>query len=415
MKKLLIVTGAGASIEFGLPSVKQIDNLLENWAKSILPLKGDPNHSLYSWVKQRFKDYVTQNPKNDIHSIINFENLLYTIQNIYSLIKDEEWSHFTNRLNPFIDLTNFPEVVSFRREKIADAGDFHFLHSFLVDKLLEHFRIKCKTLRQDKESELQILKNFFLSLKEHFRIGFINLNYDNVILSALPDLKTGFNKVTDEFSRDELYNSEWNFCYHLHGSIYLDMKGEKDTEMHKIFWNGDLSSQFSQNSSGRSGNYTNEGIDHLTTNIITGLDKTNQLLREPFGVYFMQLDKLIYEADAVLFMGYGFNDLHLNKLFPFIRYDKSKTRKVVIIGWAAEDEDSLNCRHDGWSFGVFNTIPSNSYEMGDGKSKLLRPVNYFKSRKTLEKSSNPEYPLAVWYGGTLEACKYSDKIIDELK
>ena len=38
-KKLLIIVGAGASIDFGMPTVKKIDNLFETWGKEILPLK----------------------------------------------------------------------------------------------------------------------------------------------------------------------------------------------------------------------------------------------------------------------------------------------------------------------------------------------------------------------------------------
>jgi len=415
MKKLLIITGAGASLEFGMPSVKDIDKLLEEWALSILPLKGDNQKSLYSWVKEKLTIYVSQNSNNRLDNIINFENLLYTIQNLYSISKDEHWKHFNNRLKPFIELLDFPEVISFKKEKKADSSDFHFLHSYLIDKLLEHFRVKCKSLLVDKKVEIELLKSFFNSLKEEYEIGFINLNYDNVILSTLSDLSTGFDKISGEFSRDELYDHNWNFCYHLHGSVFFDMKGGKDTEMHKILWNNDLTSQFSQNSSGRSGNYTSEGLDHLNSNIIAGLDKTNQLLREPFGPYYMQLDKLIFEADSILFMGYGFNDLHLNKIFPFIRYDTKKKRKVVVIDWASENEDGLNFRHDGWSFGVFETLPFNGYEMVNGKSRLPQPAIHFKNSKTLEKSSNPDYPLAIWYDGVLEACKHPEKIKAELR
>lgn len=416
MKKLLIITGAGASIEFGMPSVTTIDILFEKWALEILPLKINPMESLYSWVKLKLREYVLNNDKNNkIDNILNFENLLFTIQNLYNVSKDEHWKHFNNRLKPFIELGEFPEIVRFKKEKVADSSDFHFLHSYLVDKLLEYFREKCKTLEKEKQSELNLLKLFLNSLKEEFEIGFINLNYDNVILTALPDLKTGFENNTGIFNREIIHNQEWNFCYHMHGSVYFDMKGGSGVEMHKILWNNDLDSQFCQNSSGRSGNYSSEGLDHLTSNIITGLDKSNQILREPFAQYFMQLDRLIFDADSILFIGYGFNDLHLNNMFPSIRYDEKKSRKVVIIDWASENEDGLNYRNDDWAHGVFTTLPFNGLEMGVGKSSMHQPVNYFKRNKTLEKSSNNKYPLAIWYNGFLEACKHVDEIKEELK
>jgi hypothetical protein len=190
------------------------------------------------------------------------------------------------------------------------------------------------------------------------------------------------------------------------------MNGSGATDMHRIYWNNDITSNFRSNSSRRSSYTTKEGLSHLTT-IIAGLDKSNQILRDPFRAYLMQLDKVIYESDAILFMGYGFSDLHLNQCFSFIRND-GKKRKVVVIDWASKDEDGLSWRHDDWSYGLFTTIPFEGIDIGAGRNKEPRPVHYYKGRNELEKSLNTDYPLAVWYNGMLEACKYPDKILAEL-
>jgi len=412
-KKLLIIVGAGASIDFGLPSVKTIDSLFEKWALEIVTLKDDKNKSLYTWVKECMLVYAKQNPQNYTENIVNFENLLFTIQNLAVILNDKDWEFYNNRLNPFIDLKFIPDIKRFGKDKKTDGGDFHFLHSYLIDNLLEYFRTICKTIDKDKKLEIEKLNSFYTDLKTEFELGFINLNYDNVILSTLPDLETGFNEATGEFDRNRIYTSSWNFCYHMHGSVHFDLKGNK-IDMHKIYWNNDLSSTFAQNSSGRSSKSTSEGLNHLNSAIIAGLDKSNQLLKEPFGTYFMQLDRLIHESDSILFVGYGFSDTHLNRIFPFIRNDKKK-RKVVMIDWADDNEDGLNFRRDSWSSGVFETIPFNAFEMGDGVSRLPQPVFHYKTNKILEKSTNPDYPIAVWYNGVLEACNSVDKIIDELK
>jgi len=412
-KKLLIIVGAGASIDFGLPSVKTIDSLFEKWALEIVTLKNDKDKSLYTWIKECLLVYTKQNPQNYTENIINFENLLFTIQNIAVILNDKDWKFYNNRINPFIDLKSIPDIIKFGKDKETDGGDFHFLHSYLIDKLLEYFKTICTTINTDKKLELAKLNIFYTNLKKDFELGFINLNYDNVILSTLPDLETGFDRITGEFDRNRIYTSSWNFCYHMHGSVYFDLKGNA-IDMHKIYWNDDLNSTFAQNSLGRNSNSTSEGLNHLNSAIIAGLDKSNQLLKEPFGPYFMQLDRLIHESDSILFVGYGFNDTHLNRIFPFIRNDK-KNRKVVIIDWADDKEDGLNFRHDNWSCGVFETIPFDASEIGDGINRLPHPALYYKTNKILEKSKNPNYPIAVWYNGVLEACDSVDKIIDELK
>jgi hypothetical protein len=416
MKKLLIVVGAGASVEFGMPSVWDVDKLFEDWAQERVPLTGPEQGNLYSWVKKRVTDYVSQNSKNRVDGIINFESLLYTIQSLGALAGDVEKQQFANRLNAFGHMTAFPEIKMWNKEKIAEGEDFWFLHSRLVDSLLVHFRQKCSTLVADKPSEVAALREFLLELKQEYDLGIVNLNYDNVILSAMPELRTGFDPDSGEFKRELLYDDNWNFCYHLHGSVHFDMRSTGNTPMHKIFWNNDLSSVFSSNSSGRNNNYTLEGIPHLTSGIIAGLDKANQTLSEPFGQFFAHTDRLIYEADAILFLGYGFNDLHLNRKFPFIRYDKTKHRKVVIVDYAQDDKGGLNFRWDSWTHGVFSTLPYNGREMGSGK-KVGEPklVAHYKKKKNLEKSSNEDLPLAIWYNGMLEACRNSSVILNELR
>jgi hypothetical protein len=413
MKKLLIVAGAGASVEFGMPSVGEIDYLFNDWALEILPLKDDNTKSLYTWVKEQVENYASQNKRNRMGAIMNFESILFTIQNLSGLHRDEDWQSFNNRIMPFVDLKDVPEVMRFGQERIANGDDFAQLQSYLIDKLLVHIREKCSTLRNDKSVELDLLSDFFNELKKKYEIGIINLNYDNVILSALPDIETGYDRRTGTFSRDRLNSTNWNFCFHMHGSVHFDMKGS-ETELHKIQWNDDLKSVFSSNSSGRSGIDTTEGVHHIQSSIITGLDKANQILREPFGPYFMRIDHLVHEADAILFLGYGFADMHLNKMFPFMRTD-GKLRKVAVIDWANDDEDGLSFRHDDWTFGLFNTVPFNGSEMNDGLSREPNAAIHFKQNLILEKSSNADYPLAVWYNGLLEACRNPQKIIDELE
>jgi hypothetical protein len=415
MKKLLIVVGAGASVEFGMPSVSKIDEWMQEWALTNYKLKDDDTKSLYTWVKELLNSYIDNNPKAYKENIINFENLLFVIQNIAYFSRDSSWGTYTNSLSPFIHTIDFPPIIRFGKEKIADYDDFSNLHSQLVDNLVLRMRDLCKTLQVVKSNELSELSNLFTSLKAEFELGFINLNYDNVVLSALPGLKTGFDLNTGEFDRSKIYNDDWNFCYHLHGSVHFDMNntGISSVDLHKIRWNNDLISTFGDNSFGRSGNQTSGGLDHLSSTIITGLDKANQVLHEPFNSYYMQLDRLTYEADAILFLGYGFNDIHLNSVFPFIREDK-KIRKVVIVDYARESQEALSYRHDRWSTSVFRTIPFNGFDMGDGVSLVPLSLPGLKRRNDLEKSRNPKLPLAVWYNGMLEACKYSDKIKQEL-
>jgi len=412
-KKLLIINGAGASLEFGIPSVGAINIMMEEWSREIYPLIADPTKGLYAWVREKLGEYSRPGHNNRMENILNFENVLFTMQMLSELEKDKRLKHLNNRMNAFVSVEPLPEIQKYGLRQDSNGDDLSTVHSTLIDRLLLHMREICKDLMSVKQAEVEYLRGMLGRLKEEFDLGVINLNYDNVILLAMPELRTGFDPATGEFDRAEIYENAWNFCYHLHGSVHFDMKGHA-ADMHRIYWNSDLHSSFAQNSGGRSQFFTGEGFWHLNSNIIAGLDKANQVLRQPFAQYFMQLDRLAYESDAILFCGYGFNDWHLNRIFPFIRSDSSKTRKVVVLDWASDTQDGLVSRHDGWSFGLFGTVPFNGNEMGDGKPHSFEPAAYFKNSNTLEKSCNPQLPLAVWYNGLMQACQYVDLILAEL-
>ncbi len=408
-KKLLIIVGAGASKDFRMPSVSDIDKLFERWASRYFPIADNESKNLYTWVKDEVETHLSKNSKNEQYRVQNFEQTLFTIQNIASISESNYWgSH--NPLNAFINFKSFPEILSHRNKKVADGMDFQMLHGYLIDDLLRYFRKKCLELPTKKSTELASLRLFFENLKEDFELGFINLNYDNVILSALPDLSTGFNHQTGEFDTTKFYNPKWNFCYHLHGSVHFDMRDVNGIDNHPIFWQQDLKSKFHPGAGQRNINQTSSGIKHLNSNIITGLDKPNQLLKIPFKQYFGKLDKLAYEADSFLFIGYGFSDIHLNKVFPIHRFDPKKIRKVAVIDWAFDNIDGFWYRADEWSNGLATTVRCNAV-LGNGDKGILPPkVGYYKKTKTLEFSPNKELPLSIWYNGLIEACENGELI-----
>ncbi len=410
-KKLLIVAGAGASIEFGMPSVREIDGLFEQWAMQIAHISGQ-DKSLYTYVKEVSNAYYSRNKRNRLDVLSNFERTLFTIQTLHSIVTDKE-GRFNHNLAAFVDMKEFPEIIKFRNEIGRVEGfDFHHLYSRLIDQLLQLFRSRCMALATQRSSELQRLAKLIQALQSHFEIGVVNLNYDTVLLSACPSLKTGFDPVTGLFDKKIVYSSEWDFIYHLHGSVHFDLKGQKH-DMHQIMWNPDLNSTFAQNSSGRSDDTTTEGNSHIHSAIITGLDKTNQLLKEPFMTYYSQTVRLAYEADAILFLGYGFGDRHLNRCFNYNRFDE-KRRKIVVVDWANMDEDGLQFRQDHWTYGLFSAVPYNAHEMLVAGSRIPYPAHHFKKKNTFERSANPELPMSVWYNGLLAACDNHQLILDEL-
>lgn len=151
-------------------------------------------------------------------------------------------------------------------------------------------------------------------------------------------------------------------------------------------WENNPIADHTTQSSGRSSQTSIEGTPFPTSPIVAGYGKTQQLLRLPFRKYFAQASRLVHEADAFLFVGYGFNDPHLNATFSEVRNNR---RPVAVIIYADDAEDSLPFRSDQWSYNLRKTIPSGLNTMSSPAThRPPRSVNSSghtrsKSRQTL--------------------------------
>ena len=406
-KKILLITGAGASIGFGMPSVREIDSLFEKWLSGILEIDGS-NMTLYKYLQDRINDYYMSCGNVGMKEQTNFEEVLYTSMQLSSI----STKYKKNPLNAFVSLNTFPKIEMFSKNKNIEGHDFSFMVQYVVDKLLDDFRGRCLKVQQNYKNEYESLKGLFDKLSNEFQIGVVTLNYDNVILQTIPELKTGFSPTGDFLPNEIIRSNDWHFCYHLHGSVHFDMQGD-EIDMHQIKWNNDLSSTFKQNSSGRSSQRTNESIDAITSSIIAGYNKTNQILRYPFSLYYSDMIRKINEADGFIFMGYGFNDYHLNHAFreSLIR---NRKRPVVVIDYADDNTDCFQFRNDNWTYNLCETIPVDGYEVSLKGIKCPTFMEDIKQGNLMEVSNNPDYPLALWYNGLLEICSHYDVLRENL-
>ena len=402
MKKLLIVLGAGASIDFGMPNVSEVDNLFEKLASRHFPIvenRTSVNDNLYNWIKNNFN-------ANELKSF-NYEDIMFKIQSIASFAKNHKLCFGSDV--EYIPPKEFPKIQSYNHyETIANSDELIKMNAVLNHGLLTNLREKGKNLHKLKEHELSQIKRFFNFLGKDFKMGFVNLNHDNVLLSALPELETGFDKITGEFDSGIFYKNEWNFCYHIHGSVHFNMEDEN------ITWKQDLNEKFGLGAPNRRSFVTEEGATHPMSTIITGKDKINQIYREPFRQYFLSLDRKIYESDTILFIGYGFNDSYFNELIYTHAKDKKKQRNLVVIDFKDGNMDSLaKVGGEEWAQRMLNTTNNHFSDMASGNTNwehVPNKVSEFLKAKTFEYSNDKYNPLYVWYSGFLDACKNQEKI-----
>jgi NAD-dependent SIR2 family protein deacetylase len=407
-KKLLITVGAGASIEFGMPSVATVDSLFDTHAGKEFSLSSEPTTNLYRYCRDTINGYYSKSSKPALAKTANFEEVLYQLNLLCPYLSDKSHKHGSNAL---LSASALPDVLHFGKNAVADADILRHLSSSSLDMLVNHFIGQCALATHQKAAEIAQLKKFLDALSDEFDIGIITLNYDNMFTQARPSLYTGFDPISGQFDPRGVFSRPgWEFIYHLHGSIHFNMNG-RSRGMHEISWEAHPATSSSTSSFGRNTQDSMEGTDFPTSTIIAGYGKTQQMLRQPFRTYYSQANRLIHQADSLLFLGYGFSDLHLNAIFSEV---DSQRVPSVLVDWAPNDQDSLPHRFDDWSYNLGRTLSFDASHMSAPGHVAPASIGELKQDLTLEVSNDPKFRLAVWYNGMVEATKHPDKILAHL-
>lgn len=350
-EKLLIVAGAGASVDFGMLSSAQIGKMFETDGFCKLCVDNQ-TVSLYKYVKDELLKYHQTGtslgrPLPDKIKDVCFEEVIYQLLNLYSTLSETH----KNGLGAFYSPNKFPE--KFFGKKIVKVDCFDFCHEadVLVAKLLDEMREKCTSLPLDK---LALLKSLLKILKKSFDVSIVNLNYDNILFQSTPlEMETGFDRDGVFDPHRVLNNRKWNFFYHLHGSVHFYHAVSEHS--FEIRYTDDFTSKkvIESNRSFRSFNETTESFPVLSRPIVVGYGKAWQIQREPYLYYYNDLARRIDAADKILFIGYSFGDLHLNNLIKVSL--KHKKKKIVVLDYT-EQLDGFCSRYDNWTDAVSRTL-----------------------------------------------------------
>jgi NAD-dependent SIR2 family protein deacetylase len=407
-KKLLITVGAGASVDFGLPSLNGVDTFLDGCAGKGYSLANDPTSNLYRYVRDKINAHYAGGPKPQLRKEVNFEEVLYQLNLLIPYFSDFGRVHGSSAL---VAANALPDVMKFGQYRATVDGDvLSDLTKTLMSELVDHLIGACADVRENKAAQINELGQFLSALKDEFEIGIITLNYDNLFTQALPGLHTGFDSTGKFDPMSVLTRRDWSFIYHLHGSVHFAMTGDGH-DMHGITWDASPSMDYKVHALGRNRQHSMEGTTYPISPFVAGYGKMQQILRQPFRTYFAQVSRLVHEADSLLFLGYGFGDMHLNAAFSEAR---NRHCPIALVDFAGDDQDPLSLREDVWSYNLFKTLPGNAYDMSSAGNSAPAFIGDLRAKRELEISNNPKYPLAVWYNGMLEACRHPQKILKHL-
>ncbi len=189
-RKLLFVVGAGASVDFSMPSVADVRTIINDQIQTRYLLFYDQSTNLYVCIEEMVRRYWDQSVPSHLRRQPNFEDLLYTI---FAIAAAYPAGGFTSALGALITATKLPAVLAFGREAKAVGPDIlRDLGTASVDILVETFRDKCKAAEVDRTAEFAQLQTFVAALQTDFEIAVVTLNYDNIVYRAFPGIETGF-------------------------------------------------------------------------------------------------------------------------------------------------------------------------------------------------------------------------------
>jgi hypothetical protein len=401
--RLLILRGAGSSVEYGIPGTAQINNHLLTDAAAWADRTGQADFYKQAWHASFRDPYYT----GDTYGLQNFEDALALMPRLMY------WK--TQKRDPFSRLLLNTEF-NFKTKPIEEYDDFKsradifYQYTEMIYSLGTLVALACSKI---SPHDVDDHRQFLQILSERFNICIFDLNYDNISDLSFPSYFDGF-RGDHFFARDvhaKLFGGE---LYHLHGSIYFDSVQDEDGMGSMIIKRSTISTS---NSYMRHNSFEDERFDNLITprsSIITGGFKTDQILGEPFSTYFSSLIRRVNECDAILICGYGFTDQHINGIIENRMRSTDNCPAVMILDYC-HDENYFVDRSGIWAYNVRRTFRVSSHHFfrsvykSEGRQYSKA---YFKGRRKLEVAENGA--LALWRYGFRDALKHADLIKDFL-
>ncbi|MDP1665962.1 MAG: SIR2 family protein [Methylobacter sp.] len=400
-KKILVVVGAGASIDFGMPSVTEINKLFIKWAKDEFPLASNQDDNLYSFFEREIERYKRDHLAGHLRTCTNFEEVLY---NMYLMPAFYPNGVFTSSIGAFLGVRKLPDIRYLGWHRTTDSHVLGRLAEYLIESLLKEFRKRCQEVDKNKTAQWN---DFLTKLDEDFELAIVSLNYDNLVYQALSSLNTGFDPVAKLFKPEMIWQRKsWRCLLHLHGSVHFDF-------WEGLRWIDDLAKTYNPDlgeARGRSSINTKEGAVFPSSEIVAGYGKLSRLSSQPFRTYYAELDRLVHECEGVLFLGYGFADNHLDQAFSNFRNDPR--RPVVVIDKANGDTMTIRSSYDvsptaKSAVRLFCKDPLSMKWLDNDFSERVERLNEIDE---FESSNDPNIPLSIWYGGMQKACCNYEKI-----
>lgn len=333
--RITILLGAGAMVEATNVSTNSLTkNIIDN-CKNI-KWRDDRDNSLVDEIYKLLQDYF---PKDS--ELINFEDIFHAIEIMPSVINKKNIKKgFSSMSGIFSNIK--PEFDTMKKEEIYGS------EQIIIDTINEEINNYNNKVNND---ENKWFKEFFSKLIEqpNTHYDLYSLNYDTWLEEIFVDYCDGFESINGydnmlRFNPQVALNmSGKNSINHLHGQICFEYESFRKEDMSKFAYKDPFDILYKYKTyddakrvreyTVRSGTRNQAGDNIFRTNIITGLMKTDKLLRTPFDIYQMRLFNSLMNSNKIIIIGYGFSDLYVNNMLEQFNNIHYENRKIVLIDY----------------------------------------------------------------------------------
>lgn len=294
--RTLLILGAGASIEFGVPSTAKMNTLIKQHIDGREWIKHQGGLDAYIKIQDTLGEYLSS------PEAVNFEKIYHCIHELaqFEPITPYAVDEYRFLLKPF-----FSKNHTFNREAFDAAG------KGVIEAIYQSVSAACES----PALSLDTFSEFLTRLKQDGVLRVYSTNYDDLALQADPTLYTGFGSGNGiKFDADDFWNSDWNknSVFQMHGSVHFGFPRKKNFSIGELGWFDDRSEALKHSIFTGSDDRRMDGSSVYRSSVITGLDKLSRIQVTPFSHYYSAISRDAMEADRIVVVGSGLTDLHIN-------------------------------------------------------------------------------------------------------
>lgn len=325
-KRVVVLLGAGASVEYKAPSTAGLTQAIERVVTTDKWTKHTGADAAFATIKSGLQRYLSEPP--------NFEQIYHIAHELLSMAAPTPGAadEFRPLLYPFM-----PNNTGISRDALRA----------LVDKMAEAIYAEVSASCANNPLSLGPLTNFISSLRASYITRIYTTNYDDFLLQAAPDLYTGFNAspsaAPKRFELDIFGNSrDRHAALYLHGSVHMGFAAPGPaSDIGELLWFDDRKEALKHSSFTGSGIRQMDGTEFSRTAVITGLDKLSRLQQRPLSHFYSALADDLMRTDVIFVIGSGLADLHFNTWLKEARSRRPQP-PILFVDW--------------WEHGFLSTI-----------------------------------------------------------